>query len=74
MGKGSKPRPLSVDRKTFGENWEKIFGKKDNGVGSLIGKASDCDSESCRIVPGSTPQISKMQLKEDIENINIEEE
>ena len=28
-GKGSKPRPFSVDRKTFEENWEKIFGKKD---------------------------------------------
>jgi len=27
-GKGSKPRPFSVDRKTFESNWEKIFGKK----------------------------------------------
>jgi hypothetical protein len=29
-GKGSKPRPFSVDRKTFESNWEKIFGKKNN--------------------------------------------
>ena len=29
-GKGSKPRPFSVDRKTFNENWDKIFKKKDN--------------------------------------------
>ena len=27
-GKGSKPRPYSVDRKTFENNWERIFGKK----------------------------------------------
>lgn len=29
-GKGSRPRPYSVDRKTFEENWDKIFGKKKN--------------------------------------------
>lgn len=27
-GKGSRPRPYSVDRKTFDTNWERIFGKK----------------------------------------------
>ena len=27
-GKGSKPRPLSVPRKQFEDNWDKIFGKK----------------------------------------------
>lgn len=27
-GKGSRPRPYSVDRKTFDNNWDKIFGKK----------------------------------------------
>ena len=27
-GKGSKPRPLSVDRKKFDENWDRIFNKK----------------------------------------------
>ena len=25
-GKGSKPRPLSVDQQTFDANWERIFG------------------------------------------------
>lgn len=24
-GKGSKPRPFSVDHKVFGDNWDKIF-------------------------------------------------
>ena len=28
-GKGSKPRPYSVDQKTFDANWDAIFGKKD---------------------------------------------
>jgi hypothetical protein len=27
-GKGSKSRPLSVDQKTFNDNWDKIFNKK----------------------------------------------
>lgn len=26
-GKGSKPRPLSIPRKQFDDNWERIFGK-----------------------------------------------
>jgi hypothetical protein len=27
-GKGSKPRPLSVPRKQFDNNWDRIFGNK----------------------------------------------
>lgn len=27
-GKGSAPRPYSVDQKTFDNNWDRIFGKK----------------------------------------------
>ena len=27
-GKGSRPRPYSVDRKTFESNWDRIFKKK----------------------------------------------
>ena len=27
-GKGSKPRPLSIPRKQFDDNWDRIFGKK----------------------------------------------
>ena len=29
-GKGDSPRPLSVDQKTFSNNWERAFGKKDS--------------------------------------------
>lgn len=28
-GKGSKPRPFNIDRKTYEDNWDRIFGKKD---------------------------------------------
>jgi len=28
-GKGSAPRPFSVDKKTFDSNWDKIFKKPD---------------------------------------------
>jgi hypothetical protein len=28
VGKGSRPRPLSVSRRTFDQNWSKIFGDK----------------------------------------------
>jgi hypothetical protein len=27
-GKGSSPRPYSVDQETFADNWDKIFKKK----------------------------------------------
>ena len=26
-GKGSKSRPIEIDRKTFDDNWDKIFNK-----------------------------------------------
>ena len=29
-GKGSKPRPYSVDSDTLASNWERTFGKKKN--------------------------------------------
>ena len=30
-GKGSRPRPFSVDQETFANNWSAIFGKKIGG-------------------------------------------
>lgn len=27
-GKGSRPKPYSVDQKTFDDNWDRIFNKK----------------------------------------------
>lgn len=28
-GKGSRPKPYSVDQQTFDNNWDRIFGKKE---------------------------------------------
>lgn len=33
-GKGSRPRPFSVDDRTYASNWDRIFGKKDLPSGS----------------------------------------
>ena len=38
-GKGSNPRPFSVDQKTFDSNWDTIFKKK---------KETECKCEECR--------------------------
>lgn len=35
-GKGSRPRPLSVDRDTFDSNWDLVFKSKSNTVQSEI--------------------------------------
>ena len=48
-GKGSAPRPYSVDRKTFEENWNAIFGDDnlrvrdvDSGGVQLGQEGGDC--------------------------------
>ena len=46
-GKGSSPRPYSVDQKTFADNWEAIFGKKSQKEKDDA-KAEDEAFESCR--------------------------
>ena len=33
-GKGSRPRPFSVDQKIFDDNWDKIFKKQDDNTGT----------------------------------------
>lgn len=30
-GKGDKPRPKTIDNKTWSKNYERIFGKKQHG-------------------------------------------
>lgn len=40
-GKGSKPRPLSVDQKTFNDNWDRIFEKEKNDYQDIL-STEDC--------------------------------
>ena len=35
-GKGDTPRPLSVDSKTFEDNWERVFGSKQKKLNKKI--------------------------------------
>ena len=41
-GKGSNPRPYSVDSKTFSSNWDTIFKKKEEKE-----KCGNCDKCKC---------------------------
>ena len=40
-GKGSKPRPLSVDQETFDDNWDRIFEKEKNDYQDIL-STEDC--------------------------------
>ena len=39
-GKGSRPRPFSVDQETFDNNWDNIFGKKNKVTKLECGECS----------------------------------
>lgn len=43
-GKGSKPRPYSVDNKTFGDNWDRIFSKRCSVCGEVLPSTPVCAS------------------------------
>lgn len=38
-GKGSSPRPFSVDQKTFDDNWDRIFNRKKQSDTELFDQA-----------------------------------
>jgi hypothetical protein len=40
-GKGSKPRPFSVDQKTFDDNWNKVFKDNKNDYQDIL-STEDC--------------------------------
>jgi hypothetical protein len=40
-GKGSKPRPFSVDQKTFDDNWDKVFKDNKNEYQDIL-STEDC--------------------------------
>lgn len=44
-GKGSKPRPLSVDPATFANNWDRIFGKKEHNNCGTPECCGTCDDK-----------------------------
>jgi hypothetical protein len=40
-GKGSRPRPFSVDKETFENNWDRIFQKQTNDYQDFL-STEDC--------------------------------
>jgi len=58
-GKGSKPRPLSVSHKQFGDSWDQIFGKKEsiNTTQSDDGSIDDGNTEKKEEREASTQSI-----------------
>ena len=50
-GKGSAPRPLSVDQETFESNWDRIFSKKQER--EISSEVEQCPYKA--EVTGSTP-------------------
>lgn len=46
-GKGSKPRPLSVDAETFASNWDLIFKNK-------LCEHLDCEDDMCDFITPCT--------------------
>lgn len=47
-GKGSKPRPFSVDKETFDINFDRIFSKKENNTGVTQNEYQDIlSTEDC---------------------------
>lgn len=46
-GKGSAPRPYSVDQQKFQDNWEKTFGKKQQAEEPKAVEKPDCWCYNC---------------------------
>jgi hypothetical protein len=49
-GKGDRPRPYSVDQKTFESNWESIFGNKENKFSEFEDKITRNNSETQEVL------------------------
>ena len=45
-GKGDRPRPYSVDQKTFESNWESIFGNEGNKFSEFEDKITRYNNET----------------------------
>ena len=51
-GKGSAPRPFSVDHNTFSNNWDAIFKKKKHQCNGLCGEYECKENQStCARIP-----------------------
>lgn len=49
-GKGDRPRPYSVDQKTFDSNWDAIFGKKEIKSSEVDDKITRYNNETQEVL------------------------
>jgi len=64
-GKGSKPRPFSVDKETFDNNFDRIFAKKTDNTGVMQNEYQDIlSTEDCILEMPGTLGSAKIQFKE----------
>jgi len=78
-GKGSSPRPYSVDQKTFGDNWDRIFSKKTPTFRDLEEDADERARLAELGLPKPTPDyepddgpLTEDQLRQIKESVNSE--
>lgn len=60
-GKGSSPRPFSVDKKTFDEHYEKIFNKNKSCN-------KNCTSTECAVAQMGEDSCCKKEVKKSIKD------
>jgi hypothetical protein len=63
MGKGSKPRPMAVDKKSFDESFEAIFGQKGLGSAPPSDAKNYCDSHDLPLLAGVCPYCLESELE-----------
>ena len=64
-GKGSKPRPFSVDKETFDNNFDRIFAKKKDNTGVTQNEYQDIlSTEDCILEMPGTLGTAKIKFKE----------
>jgi len=60
-GKGDTPRPFSVDQTTYANNWDRIFGKKDDDTCAYSGLRSVASYDSKSIEMQRLEMIAQLQ-------------
>lgn len=84
MGKGSRPRPYSVDRSTFESNWDRIFQSPrerddalaENEAFDLVQQRMEQEKQSLRRMRDSRNEAEKQQaawLKDEYYDLNQDE-
>jgi hypothetical protein len=74
-GKGDTPRPISIDRQTYEDNWKRIFEKKENTCeySGLLNTASYSEEELTQLPQEISDKIAELYEKAEQLSISIKE-